>query len=79
MPRFEVVSEYTPSGDQLGGQGLVVGQHKGGPLDLFDDLGHGEGLARAGDAQQRLLVQPHLQSAGQGLDGLRLIPAGGVF
>ena len=75
-----VVGKELPElGTQLGGQGLVVGQHKGGPLDLFDDLGHGEGLARAGDAQQRLLVQPHLQSAGEGLDGLRLIPAGGVF
>ena len=30
---------------QLGCQGLVVGQHQGGPLDPFDDLGHGIGLA----------------------------------
>ena len=33
-----------------------MGQHQGGPLDPLDDLGHGKGLAGAGDAQQRLLV-----------------------
>ena len=36
---------------ELGGQGLVVGQDQGGPLDPLNDLGHGEGLARAGDPQ----------------------------
>ena len=30
---------------QLRGEGLVVGEHEGGKLDLLDDLGHGEGLA----------------------------------
>ena len=56
-----------------------MGQHQGGPLDLLNDLGHSEGLARAGDSQQGLLVQPHLDAAGQGLDGLGLVAAGGVF
>ena len=41
-----VVGEKFPElSAQLGGQGLVVGQHQGGALDLLDDLGHGEGLA----------------------------------
>ena len=55
-----------------------MGQHQGGPLDLLDDLGHGEGLARAGDPQQSLLGQPQLHALGQGLNGLRLV-AGGLI
>ena len=74
-----VGEELLKLGAQLGGQGLVVGQHQGGPLDLLDDLGHGKGLAGAGDAQKGLLVQPHLDALGQGLDGLRLVPAGLIF
>ena len=64
---------------QLGGQSLIVGQHQRGPLDLFNDLGHGEGFARAGDPQKSLLVQAHLNAPGQGGNGLRLIAAGGIF
>ena len=41
-------------GAELGRQGLVVGQHQRGLLDLLDDLGHGVGLAGARDAQQHL-------------------------
>ena len=64
---------------QLGRQGLVVGQHQGGPLDGLDDLGHGVGLARAGDAQEDLLPQTVLDAPGQLLDGLGLVPGGRVF
>ena len=64
---------------QLGGQGLVVGQHQGGTLHRFDDLGHGEGFARAGDPQQGLLVQPGLESGGQLGNGLRLVAGGLIF
>ena len=64
---------------ELGRQGLVVGQHQGGPLDLFDDLGHGVGLAAAGDAQQHLLAQPRLQPRRQLLNGLGLVAGGGIF
>ena len=64
---------------QLGRQGLVVGQHQGGPLDPLDDLGHGVGLAAASDAQQHLVPQAVFDAAGQGVDGLGLVPAGGVF
>jgi len=41
---FELVIE-------LGSQSLVVRQDEGGVLQVFDDLGHGEGLAGAGDAE----------------------------
>ena len=34
---------------ELGGQRLVVSQHQRRTLHPFDDLGHGEGLAAAGD------------------------------
>ena len=46
---FELVVE-------LGGEGLVVREDEGGALDLLDDLGHGEGLAGAGDAEQDLIL-----------------------
>ena len=42
---------------KLGGQGLVVGDDQGGALHFLDDVGHGEGLAAAGNAQQRLVDQ----------------------
>ena len=75
-----VVGEELPElGAQLGGQRLVVGQHQGGALDLLDDLGHGEGLARAGDAQEGLLVQTHLNAVGQHLNGLRLVAGGRIL
>ena len=35
---------------KLGCQCLIVGQHQRRPLDLLNDLGHGVGLAGAGDA-----------------------------
>ena len=71
-----VREEFLEFGTELGGQRLVVGQHQGGLLDLLDDLGHGEGLAGAGDAQQGLLAQPVLDARGQGRDGLGLVPGG---
>ena len=74
-----VGEELLELGAQLGGQGLVVGQHQGGPLDLFDDLGHGEGLAGPGDAQQDLLLEPVLDALRQSGDGLRLVPGGLIF
>ena len=64
---------------QLGRQRLVVGQHQRGALHLLDDLGHGVGLAAAGDAQQHLLAQAVLQSLRQLFNGLRLIAGGSIF
>jgi hypothetical protein len=45
---FELVIE-------LGSQSLVVREDEGGAVQLFDDLGHGEGLAGAGDAEDDLV------------------------
>jgi hypothetical protein len=36
------------------GQRLVVGHDQRGAPDLLDGVGHGEGLAAAGDAEQDL-------------------------
>ena len=74
-----VGEELLELGAQLGGQGLVVGQHQGGPLDRLDDLGHGEGLARTGDAQQGLLIQPVFDACRQGGNGLGLIACRLIF
>ena len=41
---------------ELGGQRLVVGDDQRGLLHPLDDVGHGEGLAGAGDAEQRLVA-----------------------
>jgi hypothetical protein len=40
---------------ELRGERLVRRQDDGGALGLLDHLGHGEGLARAGDAEQHLV------------------------
>ncbi len=61
---------------ELGGQRLVVRDHQGRPVDPLDDVGHGEGLARAGDPQQHLVFGALVQAVDQGLDGLRLVAGG---
>jgi hypothetical protein len=43
-------------GVELGRQGLVGGQHQGRALQALDRVGHGEGLARAGDPEQHLVA-----------------------
>src|SRR5690606_36862481 len=66
-------------GIELGRQRLVVGQDQGRALGLFDRLGHGAGLARAGDAQQHLLAIA-LVGLGHKLgDGRRLVAGGLVL
>ena len=60
---------------QLGAR-VLLWPAPGGPLDPLDDLGHGIGLAAAGDAQQHLVPQAVFDAAGQGVDGLGLVPLG---
>ena len=43
---------------ELRRQRLVVHDHQGRALLTLDDLGHGEGLAAAGNAEQRLVLHP---------------------
>ena len=58
---------------ELRGQGLVGGEHQGRSLDLLDDLGDGEGLARTGHSQQRLVGETGVQTVDQLGNGRRLI------
>ena len=63
-------------GVELGGEGFVVGDDQRRLVDVPDDVGDGEGLARAGDAQQRLVSAPGQHPFGQPGNGLRLIAGG---
>ena len=49
--------ELAELGVQLRGEGLVVGEDQRRPVGRRDDLGRGVRLARAGDAQQDLVLQ----------------------
>ena len=73
-----VGEEFPEFAAQLGGQGLVVGQHQGGAVDFFDDGGHGKGFAGAGHAQQALLPQPPVDAVYKPFNGLGLV-AGGLI
>ena len=63
----------------MGRQSLVVSQHQRRTVVAGDDIGHGEGLAGAGDTQKCLLRNARLQSAAEGIDGLGLITRRGKF
>ena len=63
---------------ELGGEGLVVGQDEGGAVGLLDDLGHGEGLAGAGDAEQHLVLFSGGEAVDELLDGAGLVALGFV-
>ena len=65
--------ELLELGGQLGGQRLVGLDDQGGPLDRLDGPGDGGRLARSGDAQQRLVPVPPLQTTDQPGDRLGLI------
>ena len=63
---------------QLCRQGLVGRKNDGRAAHAGDDIGHGEGLARASHAQQRLEGFAIPQPLHQLVDGLRLVASGGV-
>ena len=63
---------------ELGGKRLVVRQNQRRTVQLFNDRGHGEGLAGACDAEKHLFRHPGLNSLRQGADGLRLVAGGRV-
>ena len=58
---------------ELRRQRLVVRQHQRRALHVLDDVGDREGLARAGDAEQRLVRQARLEAVDELRDRLRLI------
>jgi hypothetical protein len=63
---------------ELGGEGLVVREDEGGALQLFDDLGHGEGLAGAGDAEEDLILLSGVDAGDEFGDGSGLVALGFV-
>ena len=64
---------------ELGGEGLVVREDEGGALGLLDDLGHGEGLAGAGDAEEDLVLVAGGEAGDELGDGAGLVALGGVL
>ena len=58
---------------ELRRQGLVRCENQRRTLGLLDDLRHREGLARSGDAKQRLVLLVGLHTRREGSDGVRLI------
>ncbi len=60
---------------ELGGQGLVGGDDQGGLLDPCNGVGHGEGLAGAGDPKEDHVSQPLPHTFHQILNSAGLIAA----
>src|SRR6185503_14051903 len=58
---------------QLCAERLVGSDHEGRPLDRFDEMGDGEGLAGPGRAQQRDLPLSRLDALDQLVDRRRLV------
>src|SRR5690606_22839340 len=61
---------------ELGSEDLVRREDEGRALQLLDHLGHREGLARTGDAEQDLSLLALTRSLGQLADGGRLVAGG---
>ena len=59
---------------KLSRKGLVRGDDQGGPVDPCHDVGHGVGLAGAGDAQEHLVLGAPVDLLHQISDRFRLIP-----
>ena len=55
-----------------------MGEDQRGAASLFDDLGHGEGFARAGDAEQDLMLLAIEDAAKELVDGGGLVATGAV-
>ena len=53
-------------GTKLRCKTLIVCKHQGRALGALDDVCHGEGLTRTGNAEQRLLGQTVFHTGGQG-------------
>ncbi len=58
---------------QLGGERFVVDHHQRRPVEPGDRLGHGEGLARPGDAKEHLVAVAAFEAFGQLADGALLV------
>ena len=61
---------------QLRRQGLVVGQHQGGPSRASNHIGDRKSLARARGTKQSLVTLSRIKAVDHGLDGGGLVPLG---
>ena len=59
---------------ELGGEGLVGGEHQGRALHGLDDVGDGEGLAGPGDPEQGLVRKAAREAIHEGGGGRSLVP-----
>ena len=64
---------------ELRGQRLVVRQHERRAVAVRDDVRHRERLARAGHAEQHLMLQTLFQALRERFNGLRLVAGRPVF
>jgi hypothetical protein len=62
---------------ELGRQGLVGGQHQRRQIHPGNDVGYGEGLTGAGDAQEDLVGLTLAEPVSQGPDSRGLVALGG--
>ncbi len=60
---------------ELRGESFVVGDDERGAIQLLDHLGHGERLARAGDAEEHLMLVASRDTALDLRDGFGLVAA----
>ena len=68
-----MITSFRPVSVKLGGERLVVRHHQCGFLDLLDNVGHGEGLAGAGGAEQHLMAAAEVDPFHEFGDRLRLV------
>ena len=61
--------------EELGGERLVVRENERGAVEVLDHLRHGEGLARAGDAEQDLVLLAGFDAGDEFFDGAALVAA----
>jgi hypothetical protein len=57
-------------------QGFVVRNHQGGPVQVPDHIGHGEGFPRARHSEQGLEIRAAAELVHDAIDGLGLIARG---
>jgi hypothetical protein len=61
---------------ELGSERFIVREDKRGALQLFDDLGHREGFAGAGDAEEDLIFFACMNAGDEFGDGAGLVALG---
>ena len=74
-----VGEELLELGIELRRQGFIVGDDQRGLVQRLNHICHGERLAGASDAQQRLKLIAFFEALDQLGDGLGLIAGGGVL